>query len=66
MVVGIGRWQFISALDGATAAWPLVARAQQPALPVVGYRTTAAFVRGLSAAGFTEGRDDRWGQHPCH
>ena len=61
------RREFITLFGGATVAWPIAARAQQPPLPVIGYlhivsssageRTTAAFVRGLSAAGFTEGRN---------
>jgi putative tryptophan/tyrosine transport system substrate-binding protein len=61
------RREFVSLLGGATVAWPRVPRAQQRAMPVVGYlysgapetsaHLVAAFRNGLREIGFVEGRN---------
>jgi putative ABC transport system substrate-binding protein len=61
------RREFIAALGGAAMAWPLAARAQQPAKPVIGYLSqsapeagaalVAAVRKGLGEVGIVEGRD---------
>src|ERR1700722_8670285 len=67
MAICIGRREFVAALGGASLAWPLAARAQQPALPVIGFlRSTSlapfqslvvAFGEGLKEAGFVDGQN---------
>jgi putative tryptophan/tyrosine transport system substrate-binding protein len=64
----IGRRKFLATLGGAAAAWPLVARAQQPGkVPTIGYlgsstlsamsQWTASFVQRLRELGWVEGRN---------
>ena len=61
------RRNFIKGIAGSTIAWPFAARAQQPAIPVIGFLTggtpagyapyAAAFRQGLKEAGYIEGQN---------
>jgi len=74
----VRRRDFIKVITGSAAVWPLTARAQQPAMPVIGFVNFAsakgghaphlsAFLKGLREAGYVDGRnvliEYRWAEN---
>ena len=73
MTVTLGRRELLGALGGAAVGWPLAARAQQPAMPVVGFINSGyadasapfvtAFRKGLNETDFVDGQNVRVEYH---
>jgi putative ABC transport system substrate-binding protein len=67
MTIHVRRREFLTLLGGAAAAWPLAARAQPTAMPVIGYLNIGSpesdvsrltgLPRGLNQTGYVEGRN---------
>jgi ABC-type uncharacterized transport system substrate-binding protein len=66
-MIWLQRREFMTLIGGAAVAWPLAARAQQPAIPVIGFghplspynasRWLTAFKKGLNETGYVEGQN---------
>jgi hypothetical protein len=74
-MVTVRRRDFIKVIAGSAAAWPFIARAQQPTMPVIGFLGSssadasriAAFRQGLAQVGYVKGRnvavEYRWAEN---
>jgi putative ABC transport system substrate-binding protein len=67
MAIYVARRKLLATLLGGAAAWPLATRAQQPAMPLIGFLSSvsasvtskriSSFGQGLGDTGYTVGRD---------